>query len=242
MRLGSLLLVLLGLGCLFFLGAIVWNGGTPPLGLALSLIALAVISFGYGMRPDAKVSGGGGAFLFLFAFLFAAISLVSWLPWPPAILTRGTAGGVAPNAADPGMAKTPRPSASQRATVQNPTIVTVDESGDEEADSVVRIWKNLRDGQNYRTRLKGDTLSLEAVGGNSKSAAGITRCEFHRAANAGPDWSGICWERNPQEQSARQSSATISTFSDSRLEGWTSDVPGFVMDPVENVQIGTPAS
>jgi DnaJ domain len=240
-RLGSLLCVVLGLGCLFFLGAAVWNGRTPPLGLSVSWIALALLSFSYGMRPNAKMSGGS-ALLLVLALVCAALFLVRWLPSMPAILTRGTAERVAPRVADAQAAKTPREAASRRASAPNPTILTVDESGEETGDSAVRIWKDLRDGQNYRTRLRGDTLSLESVGGNSRTVTSITRCEFHRAANPGPDWRGVCWERILKDQSTRPSSATVSAFSDTRLEGSTSDIPEFVMVPVENVQIGTPAS
>jgi hypothetical protein len=98
---------------------------------------------------------------------------------------------------------------------------------------VTKSWKNLRDGQNYRTHSNGDVLYLESADDYLKRVGDITRCEFRRAVSPGLSWTGFCWERNPKDQSSYQSTATLAIFSDARIEGSTSYIPKFVMVPIE---------
>ena len=103
-----------------------------------------------------------------------------------------------------------------------------------------KIWTNLKDGQIYRTRLDGELLSLEAIATGGKSTGEITKCEFHRAGGGAESWVGICTEQNLQGDREHDSMATLSQFSDTRLEGSTKDIPVFVMTPVDTVQMGAP--
>ena len=66
-----------------------------------------------------------------------------------------------------------------------------------------------------------------------KKTGEITKCEFHRAGGGAASWVGICTEQNLQGDREHDSMATLSQFSDTRLEGSTKDIPVFVMTPVE---------
>jgi len=84
---------------------------------------------------------------------------------------------------------------------------------------VERMWKNLRDGHTYRTRIRGDNLYLESVETYPTNLAAIVSCEFKRATSVGIIWIGTCWKRNPTDQSTYRSDAMITLFSDARIEG-----------------------
>ena len=101
--------------------------------------------------------------------------------------------------------------------------------------NVTRTWKNLRDGQTYRTRRTGQMLYLESVDHYPARSSDIISCEFHRAVTIGLSWTGICWERNRKDQSANKSDATITKFSEARIEMGTGNIPGFAMIPAESV-------
>jgi hypothetical protein len=238
----SFLFVVLGLGAIFFVGWLMWSGRTPPVWLAVLTLAVGLLSFRHGMRPslNARVRGASVPLL-IGGFLLAAIFFFIWFPSMPVFVTKTAAEHAAPSAPEAVASKSLRQPNSQRASAQKPTIVTVDNSGDDDAGSPVKIWKSLRDGQSYRTRLSGDTLSLEAVGGNPKTA-GIANCEFHRSNSGGESWTGNCSERNPKDQTTRKSVATLRRFSDSRMEVITSDIPEFAMIPVEDLPTGTAGS
>jgi hypothetical protein len=119
------------------------------------------------------------------------------------------------------------------------SVAEVDENG-EGAALPTKTWINLKDGQNYRTRAKGDVLLLDEIENGPKKGGEITKCEFHHQAGAAPSWVGICSEAGLQGQGERSSMATLSQFSDTQLEGSTGDIPVFVMTPVDTVQTGAP--
>jgi hypothetical protein len=102
------------------------------------------------------------------------------------------------------------------------------------ATLVNKTWRNLRDGQTYRTRLDGETLYLESTESYPKRTSDIANCKFHRAISVGLSWVGECWERNPKDQSIYKSDATVTTFSEARIEIGTGDKTPFAMIPAEN--------
>jgi hypothetical protein len=105
------------------------------------------------------------------------------------------------------------------------------------------VWKNVRDGTNYRTRAGRTLLFLEPVEGRDKASGEFAHCEFHRASdNNGQIWKGVCVERNLQDHSTHYSSADIKTLSDTQLEGRTENIPTFLMVPVEEMQVGSAAA
>jgi hypothetical protein len=156
----------------------------------------------------------------------------------PSYLEIATSRGNSAIASSPVVNKrTPRTAAGRAAA--GPTVAVVDESGEEGA-LPTKIWTNLKDGQNYRTRAKADVLFLEAIANGPKNGGEITKCEFHRGSDGAPSWVGICSEAGLQGEGERTSMATLSQFSDTRLEGSTGDIPVFVMTPVDTVQTAAP--
>jgi PEGA domain/Trypsin-like peptidase domain len=105
-------------------------------------------------------------------------------------------------------------------------------AGKPKAPYVAKVWKNLRDGQTYRVSSNGEAMHLESVDVYPKTAAEILGCDFKRAANAGSSWTGVCLERNQKDRSTNGSRATLTTFSDTEIEGSTDYIPDFVMIPV----------
>ena len=101
----------------------------------------------------------------------------------------------------------------------------------EEPTYITKIWKNTRDGRMYRTRSNGNGVYLESLDDPLKRKSDITSCEFHRAVSIGLNWVGDCWERNPKDQSTYGSTAMLTVFSETRIEGSTSYIPKFVMIP-----------
>src|SRR5262249_49263687 len=149
---------------------------------------------------NVKVRSGIVPFL-IGGFAVAAIFFSAWLPSTELIVTRSTSGNVASDTSSERKDKPSAPPSSRHTSAPPSTMVTVDESG-ESADFVTRIWKDVRDGKNYRTRAGHDALILESVNG-SESANGLTHCEFRRATTAGLDWAGFCTEQNRTDQSSR---------------------------------------
>jgi hypothetical protein len=119
--------------------------------------------------------------------------------------------------------------------VGSTTISTLPEQATKLA---TRTWRNLRDGQSYRTHSKGGVLYLESVDDYLKRVGDIVSCEFNPAVSPGLNWTGFCWERNPKDQSTYRSTATLAIFSDTRIEGATSYIPKFVMIPLESAPNG----
>ncbi len=242
-NLGSLLFVVFGLGAVFFLVGMMWSGRNPPLWLAMITVTLGLLSFRQGMRPSASSKiPSGNVPLVVGAIVFVAIGLSVWLLSEPYVAPQTATGRVASTVGDAQTAKTPGKSSLQRGAEEKATVVAVDPGGEADASGfVTKIWKNPTDGKSYRTRVSGDLLYLEPVRAPGTSAGDAIECEFHRTISGGQSWAGVCSERDPGDQSMRKSPAILSTFSDTRMEGGTSDRPGFVMIPVENVQMGSAA-
>jgi len=240
-NLGSLLFVVLGLGLVFFLVGMMWSGRNPPLWLAVITVSLGLLSFRHGMKPSANTRIPGGRMpLVVGTIVFAAMVLSVWLLSEPNIAPQTARDRVAPMVEDAQKAKTPGISSLQRVMEEKPTVVAVDPGGEADASGfVTKSWTNLTDGRNYRTRLRGDLLYLEPVRAPGNSAGEAIECEFHRAVSGGQSWAGICSQRDPTDQSARKSPAILSTFSDTRMQGSPSDMPGFDMIPVQNVPMGS---
>ncbi len=242
-NLGSLLFVVLGLGAVFFLVGMMWSGRNPPLWLALITVSLGLLSFRHGMKPIANTRMTSGRLpVVVGTIVFAAIIVSVWLLSEPNIAPQ-TARDRGAMVEDAQKTKTAGKSSLQGVAEAKPTAVAVDPGGEADAAGfVTKFWKNLIDGKNYRTRLSGDLLYLEPVRAPGKSAGDAIECEFHRAVSGGQSWVGICSQRDSKDQSTRKSPTILSTFSNTRMEGSPSDMPGFDMIPVEGVAMGSAAS
>ena len=242
--LDSLLFVVLGLGAVFFLVGMMWSGRNPPLWLAVITVALGLLSFRHGLKPSADTRIPSGSMpLVVGTILFAAILSSVWLLSEPNFAPQTARDRVAPMVEDAQKATTAGKSSLQRVTEGKPTTVAVEPGSVADAPGfVTKFWKNLTDGKNYRTRQSGDLLYLEPVRAPGKSAGDAIECEFHRVVSGGQSWAGICSQRDSKDQNTRKSPAILSTFSDTRLEGSPSDMPGFDMIPAENVPMGNAAS
>jgi DnaJ domain len=237
-NLNSFLFMILGAGTIFFLVVLVWDDRTPPLWLAALTACLGILSFVNGMRPNASTITSGRTALILSAILVAGVLFSLWVLSPSYLEIAIAHKAEAAASRIYRRKKAVEPTASP-AAAKAPAVAVVDESG-EDAELPTKIWSNLKDGQNYRTRLNGELLSLEVIGNTTKGAGEITKCEFHRTAGGAPSWVGICSERDLRGEAERDSMASLSQFSDTRLEGSTGDIPVFVMTPVENVIVGAP--
>jgi hypothetical protein len=237
-NLNSFLFIVLGMSTIFFLAALVWSGRMPPVWLATITAGLGILSFVNGMRPVYGTITSGRTPLLVTAGLIAVVLLALFLLSPSYFdLASSRVAGSSPSPSS-AMKSAQRAAAARHAT-PSPTVAVVDESG-EDAALPTKIWTNLKDGQIYRTRLDGELLSLEAIATGGKSTGEITKCEFHRAGGGTESWVGICTEQNLQGDREHDSMATLSQFSDTRLEGSTKDIPVFVMTPVDTVQMGAP--
>jgi len=236
-NLNSFLFMVLGVATVFSLVVLVSSGRVPPWWLAAVTACLGVLSFMNGMRPRASAISRGRGALILSAILIGGLSLSLWL-FSPSYLEIGTLARRADVAAARlyKSKKNPRPPAANVAA-DTPAQAVVDENGENVA-SPTKLWTNLKDGQNYRTRVNGNTLFLEAIENGNKSFGEISKCEFHRVAGGGPSWVGFCSEPAKPGEPERKSMATLSQFSDSRVEGSTGDIPVFVMTPVDSLQMG----
>ena len=96
----------------------------------------------------------------------------------------------------------------------------------------------MKDGQNYRSRLDGSALYLDAIASDGKISGQFAGCEFHRAGAGPSDWVGMCTEIGGTGEALRKLPATLNRFSEDRIEGSTGDVPVFVMTPVDNCADG----
>ena len=242
-NLNSFLFMILGIGTIFFLALLVWDDRTPPLWLAVITACLGILSFMNGMRPKPSTITSGRTALILSAILVAGVLFSLWVLSPSylEIAIAHKAEAAASKFYKRKKAPQPTPTTASPATAKPPTVAVVDESEEDEA-LPTKTWSNLKDGQNYRTRLDGELLSLEAIQSGGKIAGEITKCEFHRTAGGAPNWVGICSEQDLHGDGERDSMATLSQFSDTRLEGSTGDIPVFVMTPVDTVQVeATPA-
>jgi DnaJ domain len=235
-NLNGFLFILLGMATIFFLAALVWSGRMPPIWLATITAGLGILSFVNGMRPISSPITSGRTPLLVTAGLIAIVLLALLLLSPSYFdLAASRVAGSSPSPSN--AMKNAQPGAAAGHATPGPTIAVVDESG-EDAALPTKMWTNLKDGQVYRTRLNGELLSLEAIASGGKSTGEITKCEFHRAGGGAASWLGICTEQNLQGDRERDSMATLSQFSDTRLEGSTKDIPVFVMTPVDTVPMG----
>jgi hypothetical protein len=237
-NLDSFLFIVLGMATIFFLAALVWSGRMPPIWLATITASLGILFFVNGMRPIAANITSGRRPLLISAGFIAIVLFSLWLLSPSylEIATSRVANTVASKGS---VTKSVQHAAAAGRGAEGPPVAEVDESG-EDAALPTRTWINLKDGQNYRTRAKGDVLLLDEIADGPKNGGEITKCEFHHQAGAAPSWVGICSEAGLQGQGERSSMATLSQFSDTRLEGSTGDIPVFVMTPVDTVQTGAP--
>jgi hypothetical protein len=238
-NLNSFLFMILGIVTIFSLALLVWGGRMPPLWLAILTACLGILSFVNGMRPNALTIISGRTSLILSTILLTIVIFALWLLSPSyiEIATSSHVSGTSTPA--PYGGKEVRPNPSKPSAAKDPGVTVVDESGPDAAWPT-RIWTNLKDGQNYRTRVNGNALYLDAVDTGGKNSGEIANCEFHRANKDAPNWVGACSERGPQNQDERKSPAMLNQFSDTKLEGSTSDIPVFVMTPVQGVQMGAP--
>jgi hypothetical protein len=78
-----------------------------------------------------------------------------------------------------------KPPSSPKVLANNQPDEVVDESGPE-AQMPARVWSNLKDGQNYRSRVDSTTLYLDAIASGGKISGQFAGCEFHHAAQAHP--------------------------------------------------------
>ncbi len=226
--------MILGVATIFFLVVLVWSDRVPPLWLAIVTACLGILSFMNGMRPNASTISSGRTALILSAIL-VLIALASLWMLSPSYLEIAIAHRAEAAASKIyKLKKTARPTA---APSESPKVTVTDESA-EDAEWSTKIWTNLKDGQNYRTRANEEMLFLEAVGTGARATGELSKCEFHHTAGGAPNWVGICSEPGLHGDAERKSMATLSQFSDARLEGSTGDIPVFVMTPVDNIQVG----
>lgn len=240
----SFAFVVMGLTAIFFIGWLILTESAPPMWITLLTAGLGALSVRHGLKPSTNVRlRAGMAPVLIGGFAVAFVYFTIWFPSGPIVVMHTSPGEGAADAAtvhpskDPKKANPPHPGAT------GSTIVTTDESGADVPGFVTRIWKNVRDGTNYRTRAGRTLLFLEPVEGRDKASGEIAHCEFHRASdNNGQIWKGVCVERNLQDHSTHYSSADIKTLSDTQLEGRTENIPTFLMLPVEEMQIGSAAA
>jgi hypothetical protein len=237
-NLDSFLFIVLGMATIFFLAALVWSGRMPPIWLATITASLGILFFVNGMRPIAANITSGRRPLLISAGFIAIVLFSLWLLSPSYLeIAISRVANTAQSAGS--VTKSVQQAAAAGRAAGGPAVAEVDENG-EGAALPTKTWINLKDGQNYRTRAKGDVLLLDEIADGPKNGGEITKCEFHHQAGAAPSWVGICSEAGLQGQGERSSMATLSQFSDTRLEGSTGDIPVFVMTPVDTAQMAPP--
>src|SRR5258708_2199374 len=234
-NLDNFLFIVLGGATIFFLAALVWSGRMPPIWLATITAGLGILFFVNGMRPIVANITSGRRPLLISAGFIAIVLFALWL-LSPSYLEIATSR-VANTAASTGSVTKSVQHAAGRGA-EGPAVAEADENG--EGAALPRTWINLKDGQNYRTRAKGDVLVLDEIENGPKKGGEITKCEFHHQAGAAPSWVGICSEAGLQGQGERSSMATLSQFSDTQLEGSTGGIPVFVVTPVDTPQMAPP--
>jgi hypothetical protein len=208
------------------------NGRTPPWWAAGLTLGLGIASFRHGLKPPSATKIRGPMTIGLIvAYVAAIIFYAVWLPSTEMILRRPSTASADPGVTPSPASKSGGPLSTPHKASPAPTIVTVDESGQANGE-VSRIWMDVRSGKNYRTRTIGDTLFLEAIDTVGKSPAGIVHCDFH---HAGQEWTGKCSERLDTDPGVHYTQGTVTSLSNTRLEGHTNDIQEFLMVPVETV-------
>jgi DnaJ-like protein len=237
-NLNSFLFMVLGMATIFFLAVLVASGRMPPLWLAIITAAIGILLFVNGMRPVRGFTSGRPA-LIGSAVTVTCILLTLWLV-SPSYFEMATTSRIAHAVASRARRVTQSPSSPQ---------VLADGSAAEplgenatEAQPATRIWSNLKDGQNYRSRVEGNDLYLDAIASGGKIGGQFAGCEFHRAGAGSSDWVGMCTELGGGNEALHKLPGTLSRFSSDRLEGSTADIPVFVMTPVDTAQMAPNAN
>ncbi|MBV9887513.1 MAG: J domain-containing protein [Acidobacteria bacterium] len=236
-NLNSFLFMVLGMATIFFLAVLVASGRMPPLWLAIVTAAIGILLFVNGMRPVRPFTSGRPT-LIGSAVVVTCILLALWLV-SPSYFEMATTSRIANAVATRARRVTQSPS-SPKVLADGSANEVVDESTPE-AQLPTRIWSNLKDGQNYRSRVDGTTLYLDAIASGGKISGQFAGCEFHRTGTGPSDWVGMCTELGGNGEALRKLPATLNRFSEDRIEGSTADIPVFVMTPIDTVQMATNA-
>src|SRR5580698_2430353 len=228
-NLNSFLFMVLGMATIFFLAVLVASGRMPPLWLAIITAAIGILLFVNGMRPVRGFTSGRPA-LIGSAITVTCILLTLWLV-SPSYFEMATTSRIAHAVASRARRVTQSPSSPQVLADGSPA----ESLGGNGTDAVLatRTWSNLKDGQNYRSRVEGNDLYLDAIANGGKIGGQFAGCEFHRAGAGPSDWIGMCTELGGGNEALHKLPATLSRFSSDRLEGSTADIPVFVMTPVD---------
>jgi hypothetical protein len=232
-NLNSFLFMVLGMATIFFLAVLVASGRMPPLWLAIVTAAIGILLFVNGMRPVRPFTSGRPT-LIGSAIVVTCILLALWLV-SPSYFEMATTSRIA-HAVASRARNVAKPPSSPKVLANNQPDEVVDESGPE-AQMPTRVWSNLKDGQKYRSRVDSTTLYLDAIASGGKISGQFAGCEFHHAGTGPSDWVGMCTELGGNGEALRKLPATLSRFSEDRIEGSTGDIPVFVMTPVDSVQM-----
>jgi hypothetical protein len=230
-NLNSFLFMVLGMATIFFLAVLVASGRMPPLWLAVVTAAIGILLFVNGMRPVRGFTSGRPA-LIASAGVVMCLLLALWLV-SPSYFEMATTSHIARAVSRLGSKARPatQPSSSPQVLADS----APNEVGSDPEAQQPRIWANLKDGQNYRSRVDGATLYLDAIATGGKISGQFAGCEFHHAGAGPSDWVGMCTELGGNEV-LRKLPATLNRFSQDRIEGSTGDIPVFVMTPVDSAQ------
>jgi hypothetical protein len=237
-NLNSFLFMVLGMATIFFLAVLVASGRMPPLWLAVVTAAIGILLFVNGMRPVRGYTSGRPT-LIGSAIVVTCILLALWLV-SPSYFEMATTSRIAHAVASRARSVAKSPS-SPKVLADNQPNEVVDESGPE-AQLPTRVWSNLKDGQNYRSRIDGTALYLDAIASGGKISGQFAGCEFHRTGAGQSDWVGMCTELGGNGEALHKLPATLNRFSEDRIEGSTADIPVFVMTPIDTVQMTTNVS
>ena len=232
-NLNSFLFMVLGMATIFFLAVLVASGRMPPLWLAIITAAIGILLFVNGMRPVRGFTSGRPA-LIGSAVTVTCILLTLWLV-SPSYFEMATTSRIAHAVASRARRVTQSPSSPQ-VLADGSAAAALGENAPE-AQPATRVWSNLKDGQNYRSRIEGNDLYLDAIASGGKIGGQFAGCEFHRAGAGPSDWIGMCTELGSGNEPLHKLPASLSRFSSDRLEGSTADIPVFVMTPVDPAQI-----
>jgi hypothetical protein len=230
-NLNSFLFMVLGMATIFFLAVLVASGRMPPLWLAVVTAAIGIFLFVNGMRPVRGFTSGR-PMLIGSATVVTCILLALWLV-SPSYFEMATTSRIAHAVATRARRVTQSPSSPQ--VLADGSRAAVGEESASESQMPPRLWANLKDGQGYRSHLDGGSLFLDAIATNGKISGQFAGCEFHRTGAGPSDWVGMCTEIGGNGEALRKLPATLSRFSEDRIEGSTGDVPVFVMTPVDNL-------
>jgi DnaJ domain len=237
-NLNSFLFMVLGMATIFFLAVLVASGRMPPLWLAVVTAAIGILLFVNGMRPVRGFTSGRPT-LIGSAIVVTCILLALWLI-SPSYFEMATTSRIA-HAVASRARNVAKPPSSPKVLADNQPNEVVDESTSE-AQMPARIWSNLKDGQNYRSRVDSTMLYLDAIASGGKISGQFAGCEFHHVGTGSSDWVGMCTELGGNGEALRKLPATLTRFSEDRIEGSTGDIPVFVMTPVDSVQMASNAA